>query len=398
LDAGAVATVVRKLSKNIVTLKEAATELGVGVKVLETTMNYAKGNVLNVSLMEAGEFSAKYGDDVQAVTLLKSGQGGKVNVEVISNEGVTQEARQAALAEEFVHLQQLANPVMRAKMLKLTEENLASWPQMSRADRVDLIQTKLEVEADAQKILLKEGGPNVDRAMAQEHLTNIEEKLGELDKATQAGRVPEWVEHAEAPRLFSKEGEEASKSVGTVQGGGVEPSHSGTMQVGTNAPNSTRTFLNNTTNPELRQALLERSQDLRGQLPSKLKREGNFGIAQIDIEGLPTELKAHSKISFSTDKGADGGFVLLKPESEWTFTPKRVTPKGIVSESGYLRHADTEFKLLDDIASRLGPSNPQARGTVNLFTERLTCQSCGDVVLDFRNRYPNVQLNVFTRD
>jgi hypothetical protein len=129
-----------------------------------------------------------------------------------------------------------------------------------------------------------------------------------------------------------------------------------------------------------------------------LKREGNFGIAQIDIEGLPTELKAHSKINFSTDKGADGGFVLLKPESEWTFTPKRVTPEGIVSESGYLRHADTEFKLLDDIASRLGPSNPQARGTVNLFTERLTCQSCGDVVLDFRNRYPNVQLNVFTRD
>jgi hypothetical protein len=50
--------------------------------------------------------------------------------------------------------------------LKLTEENLANWPQMSQADRVDLIQTKLEVEADAQKILLKKGGPNVDRAMA----------------------------------------------------------------------------------------------------------------------------------------------------------------------------------------------------------------------------------------
>jgi hypothetical protein len=136
---------------------EAATELGVGVNVLETTMNYAKGNVLNVLLMEAGEFSAKYGDDVQAVTLLKAGQGGKVNVEIISSKGVTQEARQAALAEEFVHLQPLANPVMRAKMLKLTEENLANWPQMSRADRVDLIQTKLEVEADAQKILLNEG-------------------------------------------------------------------------------------------------------------------------------------------------------------------------------------------------------------------------------------------------
>ncbi|MET0027449.1 MAG: deaminase domain-containing protein [Candidatus Thiodiazotropha sp.] len=42
--------------------------------------------------------------------------------------------------------------------------------------------------------------------------------------------------------------------------------------------------------------------------------------------------------------------------------------------------------------------NTQVNGTVNLFTERLNCQSCGDVVLDFRNRYPNIQLNVFTRD
>jgi hypothetical protein len=106
--------------------------------------------------------------------------------------------------------------MMRAKLLKLTEENLANWPQMSRADRVDLIHTKLELEGDAQKILLKEGGPNVDRAMAQAHLTNIEEKLGELDKATQAGRGPEWGDREEAARLFSKEGEEASKSAGTV--------------------------------------------------------------------------------------------------------------------------------------------------------------------------------------
>ena len=85
LDAGAVASVVKKLSKNIVTLKEAATELGVDVKVLKATMTVAKGDKLNVSLMEAGEFSAKYGDDVQAVTLLKTGRGGKVNVEIISS-------------------------------------------------------------------------------------------------------------------------------------------------------------------------------------------------------------------------------------------------------------------------------------------------------------------------
>jgi hypothetical protein len=44
-----------------------------------------------------------------------------------------------------------------------------------------------------------------------------------LDKATQAGRVPEWIERTDAPRLFSKEGEGSSKSVGTVQGGVSAP-------------------------------------------------------------------------------------------------------------------------------------------------------------------------------
>jgi hypothetical protein len=54
-------------------------------------------------------------------------------------------------------------------------------------------------------------------------------------------KASEWVEHADAPRLFSKEGEEASKSAGTVQGGDVEPSHSGTMRVETDVPNSNLT-------------------------------------------------------------------------------------------------------------------------------------------------------------
>ncbi|WP_120462784.1 deaminase domain-containing protein [Paenibacillus aceti] len=29
-------------------------------------------------------------------------------------------------------------------------------------------------------------------------------------------------------------------------------------------------------------------------------------------------------------------------------------------------------------------------GTINLFTERLTCQSCTDVIFDFRREYPNI--------
>ncbi|WP_336077678.1 deaminase domain-containing protein [Paenibacillus sp. 203] len=38
------------------------------------------------------------------------------------------------------------------------------------------------------------------------------------------------------------------------------------------------------------------------------------------------------------------------------------------------------------------------KGTINLFTERLTCQSCTDVIMDFRREYPNITVNVLTND
>ncbi|WP_425289353.1 deaminase domain-containing protein [Shewanella algae] len=60
----------------------------------------------------------------------------------------------------------------------------------------------------------------------------------------------------------------------------------------------------------------------------------------------------------------------------------------------YTRQWDTEFKILNDVALRLG-NNRNATGSINLFTERLTCTSCTDVIFDFKARYPNIQLNVF---
>ncbi|MDP4099121.1 hypothetical protein OIN60_20580 [Paenibacillus sp. P96] len=63
----------------------------------------------------------------------------------------------------------------------------------------------------------------------------------------------------------------------------------------------------------------------------------------------------------------------------------------------HLRDYDTEYKILNDIASQLG-GNKNAKGTINLFTERLTCRSCSDVIMDFRREYPNIKVNVLTND
>ncbi|MEE2729947.1 MAG: type VI secretion system tip protein TssI/VgrG [Pseudomonadota bacterium] len=146
---------------------------------------------------------------------------------------------------------------------------------------------------------------------------------------------------------------------------------------------------------EIQQALQTRVDDIRVGLPKKLRGSGNVGVAQLDIPGLPTELKAHSRINYPTDKDADG-FVHLADESDWIFKPKAVDPDNVRvgTPDAYTRQWDTEFKILNDVALRLG-NNRNAAGSINLFTERLTCTSCTDVIFDFKDRYPNIQLNVF---
>jgi hypothetical protein len=54
-------------------------------------------------------------------------------------------------------------------------------------------------------------------------------------------------------------------------------------------------------------------------------------------------------------------------------------------------NVDSEVKILEDIASGL-PSD--ARGTINLFTERPPCPSCRGVIDQFRERFPNITVNV----
>lgn len=151
-------------------------------------------------------------------------------------------------------------------------------------------------------------------------------------------------------------------------------------------------------NPEVGIQLQNRVDEIREALPRKIREKGNVGVAKIDIEGLPSELKAHSRINAPDDLGAEG-FVLLKEEDEWIFQPKSVDPDNarLDTELAYTRKWDTEFKILEDVATRLGP-NHDATGTINLFTERLACASCSDIIMEFRMRYPNIQVNVHVGD
>lgn len=145
---------------------------------------------------------------------------------------------------------------------------------------------------------------------------------------------------------------------------------------------------------DLGRQLQVRVDEIRRELPNSLKRSGNVGVAKIDIIGLPSELKAHSSINFIADKGSIG-FVLSKPKETRLFTTKSVDRRGFVAtDLAYSREWDAEVKILEDIAGKI-LSKP-CSGTIDLFTERLACASCSDVIMTFKEKFPAIQINVYT--
>ena len=132
--------------------------------------------------------------------------------------------------------------------------------------------------------------------------------------------------------------------------------------------------------------------DLRSELPSRLKNSGNFGAAVIDVPGVQPLMAASSGLQAKDIKDrpklADKGFVVeVKNPTFAAFTVNNSSGRPIN------RSVDTENKILNNIAAQLG-NNTNAKGTVNLFTEREPCLSCSMNISQFKQRYPNIQLNI----
>lgn len=72
-------------------------------------------------------------------------------------------------------------------------------------------------------------------------------------------------------------------------------------------------------------------------------------------------------------------------------TEPQFTPTTAPAETGFLRDADSEYKILEDLASKL---SPDSQGTINLFTERPACLSCQGVIQQFEEAFPGVKVNL----
>ena len=112
----------------------------------------------------------------------------------------------------------------------------------------------------------------------------------------------------------------------------------------------------------------------------RFKKSMNLAAATVDVDGLsPMILTATS--GFERRKG-----MVPSPGDPVSGYPQRYVPVG--------RAADSEAKLFNYLANRLGPPNSSAGGTIRLHSQREMCPSCSGVMNSFRRDYPGIRIQL----
>ncbi|HRT05607.1 MAG TPA: deaminase domain-containing protein [Kiritimatiellia bacterium] len=137
----------------------------------------------------------------------------------------------------------------------------------------------------------------------------------------------------------------------------------------------------------------------RKKLPEQFYRRNNFGWAWAEIEGLEKkEYFAHSGIQslegFSSVVARRlEGMSFSPPKGQAKFQTLLVDWRGNLGGRDALpRWFDTEFKMLEDVASRLPDTS--VSGKIRLYTNLEPCPSCRGVMDQFLAVYTNVEMEV----
>ncbi|WP_149093792.1 deaminase domain-containing protein [Paenibacillus terrae] len=131
------------------------------------------------------------------------------------------------------------------------------------------------------------------------------------------------------------------------------------------------------------------SKTQRNKLDRKLDKltNGNIAVAEVNIPGIKKDFQAHSQIHSSDSLGNDLGDFSYSKETKSFET---------YVEDKFPRFNDTEAKILEDMSSQI--KDPNVYGQVNLYTELDACQSCTNLIMEFRRNYPNIKLNVYSEN
>lgn len=144
-----------------------------------------------------------------------------------------------------------------------------------------------------------------------------------------------------------------------------------------------------------------RLEAVRQTLPEKYRRRRNFAWAIAKIEGLEkVEYFAHSGVDrrgeISSAAAAAIENISVRPKKGGRFEVLCVNRADEVEGVDcFPRYSDTEYKIIEDLASRL--PDPSAQGRVRLYTDLPPCASCRHVMRQFLGCYTNVQMQVLYR-
>ncbi|MGG3799108.1 T7SS effector LXG polymorphic toxin [Metabacillus fastidiosus] len=114
---------------------------------------------------------------------------------------------------------------------------------------------------------------------------------------------------------------------------------------------------------------------------------GNVAVAEVNISGVKKDFQAHSQIHSSDNVGSDFGDFTYSKQDKFFET---------YVEDDFPRFNDTEAKILEDISSQIKDAN--ITGKIDLFTELDACQSCTNVIMEFRRKFPNIELNIYSKN
>jgi The BURPS668_1122 family of deaminases len=81
------------------------------------------------------------------------------------------------------------------------------------------------------------------------------------------------------------------------------------------------------------------------------------------------------------------------------FEPKKVNSENVIDgEGSWLRNTDSEFKGLNRLANELGAEKGKVyhdvRGNIKVVSERNYCSSCQDVLKQFNEMFPKVDITL----
>ncbi len=159
---------------------------------------------------------------------------------------------------------------------------------------------------------------------------------------------------------------------------------------GQNTSGTEKRFPTKQINPIKDQHIIDKVAEARGALSNRYKKQGNFAYAEVDIVGInKKDFYAHSGIHDATKKIPGAEDFSFKPNKP-TFEATKAYDNG---GNNYLRDGDTEYKILNDLAERVG-DNYKAKGKIKLFTEKDTCDSCNLIIQQFNDKYPDITIEV----